>query len=389
MNFLNPAAFALAALLPLIVLMYLLKLRRTEQVVSSVFLWRRMVRDIEANAPWQKLRRNLLMFLQLLFLILLILVLAQPFIWTEGVSSQAVIFIIDHSASMGSIDTPPNRLEAAKNQARRLVDGLPDDSRVTIISAAESTQVLASSTQDRRQINQAIERIQLSTGTGDLTNALGLASAIASRQPEAEIIILSDGRSPLPERIALRGNVRYYPIGISGDNQAISLLTLEQDPTGSSMTAFAQVINYGEENAQRRLELYADNRMVNAYDLEIEAGGQQSIFAGDLPAETEQIEARLAGQDTLPLDDYAWAVRREIEPVQAILVTEGNRFLETALRLLPAMELQILSPEEFETGNIQAGEADRGRFDRLRLLCSHHCQPPGRKPAFYCSAAQQ
>ncbi|RPI28785.1 MAG: VWA domain-containing protein, partial [Chloroflexota bacterium] len=134
MNFLAPAAFILTLLLPVIVALYLLKLRRTEQVVSSVFLWRRMVRDVEANAPWQRLRRNLLMFLQLLFLAALILALAQPFTWMEGASGQAVILIIDTSASMAATDTPPSRIEAAKNQARQLVDGLPDDARVPVIA---------------------------------------------------------------------------------------------------------------------------------------------------------------------------------------------------------------------------------------------------------------
>jgi hypothetical protein len=142
-----------------------------------------MVRDVEANAPWQRLRRNLLMVLQLIFLAILIFVLAQPFLWTEGVSGQAAIIIIDHSASMGATDSAPNRLEAAKNQARQLADGLPDDARVTIIAAAENAQVLASATLDKRQVHQAIERIQLSSASGDLATALGLASAIASRQP--------------------------------------------------------------------------------------------------------------------------------------------------------------------------------------------------------------
>jgi Ca-activated chloride channel homolog len=349
MSFLTPAAFALAALLPLIVIMYLLKLRRTEQTVSSVYLWRRMVRDIEANAPWQRLRRNLLMILQLIFLILLIFVLAQPFIWTEGVSSQAAIFIIDNSASMGSTDTPPNRLEAAKAQARRLVESLPDDARVTIITAAESTQVLAASSQDRRQIYQSLESIQLTNGASNLSNALGLASAIASRQPDAEVIILSDGRVTLPDHLTLRGRLRYYPIGIHGENQAISLLTLEQDPAGNT-TAFAQAANYGEETAVRRMELYADGRLVNAYDLEIEGGGMQPVYAADLPAGTQQIEARLSGQDALPLDDRAWAVLSDREPVPVVVVTQGNRFLETALRLLPGLDVESITPEEFESG---------------------------------------
>jgi ABC-type sugar transport system permease subunit len=37
--------------------MYLLKLRRDEAVVPSTLLWTRLVSDVEANAPWQKLRR--------------------------------------------------------------------------------------------------------------------------------------------------------------------------------------------------------------------------------------------------------------------------------------------------------------------------------------------
>jgi Ca-activated chloride channel homolog len=54
MNFLAPGAFFLGLLLPVIVALYLLKLRRVEREVPSTYLWRRMVRDVEANAPWQR-----------------------------------------------------------------------------------------------------------------------------------------------------------------------------------------------------------------------------------------------------------------------------------------------------------------------------------------------
>ena len=66
MSFLAPLALISALVIgPIIVAMYILKLRREEHTVSSTFLWQRMVRDVEANAPWQKLRRNLLLLLQL------------------------------------------------------------------------------------------------------------------------------------------------------------------------------------------------------------------------------------------------------------------------------------------------------------------------------------
>ena len=78
MSFLAPVAFAALAIAIPILLLYMLRLRRREVLISSTFLWRQVVRDTEANTPWQRLRRNLLLFLQLLILLLLVLALAPP-----------------------------------------------------------------------------------------------------------------------------------------------------------------------------------------------------------------------------------------------------------------------------------------------------------------------
>src|ERR687884_599828 len=135
MSLIAPGALALSLLVPVIVAMYLLKLRREERTVSSTFLWRRMTRDVEANAPWQRLRRNLLLLLQLLLLLLLALALARPFFRSVGIAGRNLIVILDRSASMGATDVSPTRLEAAKRQAINLVDQLPDGGRATIIAA--------------------------------------------------------------------------------------------------------------------------------------------------------------------------------------------------------------------------------------------------------------
>jgi Ca-activated chloride channel family protein len=359
-SFLTPAAFVLVALIPVVIAMYLLRLRRTEQVVSSIYLWRRMVRDLEANAPWQRLRRNWLLILQLLFLAFLILALARPFTWAQGASGQALILILDTSASMAATDLFPNRLEAAKAQARSLVDGQPDDARITLITAGDGTQVLVASSQDRRGIHRALDDLEAGTGGSDLAAALELASAVSARQPETEILVLSDGRATLPQRPALAGQVRYMPVGQSGDNQAISTLALEPAPGGGELTAFAQVTNYGADTARRRLTLYADGQLVNAYDLEIRPGDQRAALAHGLPEETRVLEAQLDGGDALPLDDRAWAVHRDGEPTAVTLVTEGNRFLETGLSLLPGLEVTTVRPEDYEEG-WKAGRLEEGR----------------------------
>src|SRR3954468_2693370 len=103
-NFLNwkfgIAAAAIA--IPALLVLYFLKLRRREMPVSSTLLWKKAVQDLQVNAPFQRLRRNLLLFLQLLLLLLLLLAFSRPVTnYTPGAGSTSVI-LIDRSASMGS-----------------------------------------------------------------------------------------------------------------------------------------------------------------------------------------------------------------------------------------------------------------------------------------------
>src|SRR5438477_9104730 len=101
-KFLNiwPAALAAAIVIPSLLFLYFLKLRRKEMPVSSTFLWKKAIQDLQVNAPFQKLRRNLLLLLQLLLLIALLLSLARPVAnYRPGAGKQTVI-LIDRSASM-------------------------------------------------------------------------------------------------------------------------------------------------------------------------------------------------------------------------------------------------------------------------------------------------
>ena len=369
MNFLNPFSFILAALLPIIVLMYLLRLRRPQQIVSSTYLWQRLVRDVEANAPWQKLQRNILMILQLLFLIALILALANPFFWSTGTGSSSMIFIIDTSASMAATDVKPSRIEAAKQQAQSLIENSSDNTRITVISAGENTEILVSGTQDRKQAQQAINAISATFGHSDLSSALQITSAITTRQPETDIIVLSDGKVNLPERVTLRGNVFYYPIGLEEDNQGITNIQFHQNTSGDNSTLFVQVENFGSEATTRRLEIFVDDTLYDATDLDIQPFSQALYLRDGLPFDVRIVLAKLEPGDFLSTDDVAWAVNSNFKPVNIVLVTEGNRFLETALSLLPNISFSSITPL-----NYQASEnilADLVIFDSIIPQSDH------------------
>jgi hypothetical protein len=326
--------------------MYLLKLRREDRSVSSTFLWKRMVRDVEANAPWQKLRFNWLLLLQLLLLLLLAFALARPFFKTVGSAGRNLIVIIDRSASMGATDADGTRLDAAKRQAITLIDQLPDGGRATIIAAGGPMEVPAASTTDRRLLRDAIQSLQLRTSGGsDFAQALTLAAALSAREPESEVAILSDGNIELPPDLNMPATVRYFPIGSKGDNVAISALSLQ--PSTAGQTFFAQATNYGAGTIRRRLDVYLDGTLANAYNIELGASGSPTANHSvtiEVPAAVQVAEARLAAdpQDVLPLDDHGWAVNNSGEGTRVRLVTPGNRFMAVALKLLSGVNVTQL-----------------------------------------------
>ena len=60
MQWLTPfiGLYAAAVAVPLLLLLYFLKLKRHEMLVSSTLLWKRAVQDLQVNAPFQRLRRR-------------------------------------------------------------------------------------------------------------------------------------------------------------------------------------------------------------------------------------------------------------------------------------------------------------------------------------------
>ncbi|MFQ3672649.1 MAG: BatA domain-containing protein, partial [Aggregatilineales bacterium] len=103
----------------------MLRLRRREAVVSSHFLWQRALKDYAANTPWQRLRRHLLLLLQLLALALLVVALARPALPGSTPSLGRVVVLLDASASMQTVEADgQTRWALALEQARQLVDEL-------------------------------------------------------------------------------------------------------------------------------------------------------------------------------------------------------------------------------------------------------------------------
>lgn len=334
MGFLAPLGLATLGLGGLIVALHMLRVRRQERRVPSTLLWRSLHQDPPASLPWQPPRASLLLLLQLLALLALGLALARPFLPSGEIGGEHVIVLLDRSVSMAAGDLEPSRLEAAKARVLEIAE-LAGDAPLTVLAAADRPQIVAAAETDRAALRRALEPVGPAATPGELGEALDFAVALAEGHRDAQIVILSDGRADWGEGLRTALPIRFELFGKSDENQGITALSLGAAGPEDQARLFLQAGNGAGRPARREVEVLVDGALYDARTLALPAGGEAAFELG-LPAGIEQVEARLLGQDALALDDRAWALRPRDEGLRVAVFGEANRFLDTALGLLPA-----------------------------------------------------
>jgi hypothetical protein len=354
---LAPLALAGLVVLPVIVAFYMLRLRRRDVPVGSTFLWQQLVRDIEANAPWQRLRFSWLLLLQLLIAALVVIAAARPFATVHSELAANVVLVIDTSASMGATDAAGPRIEAARAAARTVVGRLPEGGRITVVAADDSAHVLASETSDRSTALAAIAGVKSTQLPGDLTDAFALASALAARDADSTVVVVTDATADRLPPIGIGAPVVVERVGDADTNQAVAALSVVRRSGGAQLDTFVAVTNLAAADVTRRLEIYADGVLVDARDLAIGAAQRTEAIIGTVPSGAKVVEARLAGSDALAVDDRALAIVPSGTPIRTLLVSDGNAYLENALALLPRLELYAVNRAGYDAALADAATA--------------------------------
>jgi len=346
MNILNPLALLFALLAVPIVLLYLLRLQRREQSVSSTLLWRQSTLDREANALWQKLRPNILLFLQLLTLAFLVFALIRPYINQPGQTPARTIVLLDASASMLAEDVPPTRFSAAKKQVSNLIDDLGANDQLALILMGASPRALSGFSASKAELAAALDAAQPALEAANWGAAISLAQAIAQGDENTAFVVVSDGANADDAKL-LTGNVKFIPVGVNGENVFISAFTVRRTVRG--LAAFVRVNNSGKSAASVLVSLRSGDALLDARTLDVPAAGSATWTQNDLDPALPHLTARIdqtpnAAQDNLAADDAAYAINPVTSIRRALLVTRGNRFLEQALGALPGLQVTRVVP---------------------------------------------
>ena len=356
MSFLSPMSFTLFGLAVPIIALYILKLRRRREIVSTMMFWEQIFKENRTTILFRRLKNLISLLLQLLFLTLLVLALARPQFAFMTRSARQIILIVDRSASMNATGESGTLLDEAKRRAIRMADNLRFIDEMMVISCHNRPTIHTPFTNHRKTLRRAISSIQPTEIRTDLEPALELAYSVAQTKANPEVVILSDFqqrsegflnllKNP-PEKVKLH----LLRIGAKDEgNVGIIRFRVRRSPANAfDYQILLTVKNTSDEERKFNVELYLDDLLFDVRPYKLSPGESRSEIFSNIAFEGGRLKAVLDIEDPLPSDNIAYALLPRRRKVPVLLVTEGNLFLESALAVDETLDLKVIPPETYK-----------------------------------------
>ncbi len=365
MAFLNPAAFYLLGIIPIVLALHFLKLRRQRYVVPSMLLWRASAEDQKANVPFQRLRNLLLPIIQSLILLLIVTSVARPALQIPGIIHGKIIYIVDNSASMLSRELGETRLALAKQEVLKHINQVSASGGVMIMAShVPKPYILQTFTTDTMKLRYAVDNI-VPTHKGDASTSVFDYAFQYADSTHDQIFFISDST----ENIEVN-SVPINKIQIGGDADNIGIVKFSVERIADQFNIFAGIQNYTDTSREIETRLELEGGIpIDEKTLSLQADEVKSIL---FKVNTEDrlddvvISLNLVDvEDDFELDNRAWAILKPKNKFRFLLVSNRNLpFLNELLRSYgDQVELQTVSTDEFHT----TGDADVVIYDRASL----------------------
>lgn len=389
----------------LLLLLYILKLRRRPIRVSTTAFFSPAVDDLEANVPWRRLRPSWMLLIHLLIIWLLALALGRPASHADA-SRTDLIIVLDHSGSLlaATGDTAvPTQFDRARQIAlARANQTLSSGGRVALISAAARSQPLLPISTSRVAFAAALQSLTPLEQSPRLDLAIESARALAATITSAQspsgtlspganspepspsiesaqstesarravrILLITDGVSPLASSQAQGIEVVTLRPLADPDNLAITSLVARRQSESSRQTQLLlRIINTSSQSRIAPIRIDIDGQTQQRLTLSIPAaatssdgtfipGSLQHTLTLSLPGEAI-ISAHITRPDVLSIDDSAFTLIPPPKPRRILYITPSGT-TDLGSQLLRDCLQELVAPHSANGGreeSISAGE---------------------------------
>ena len=320
--------------IPPVIMLYILKRKYKEEIISSSLLWKEVYKNTRANTPWEKFKKNILLLLQIIIILSVILALMSPFISIGGRSYKNVIIVIDNTASMNTIYNDSNsRLEQGKTLAKEYLNSTKEGTNTYIISYDGTSNLLLNGDFNKYNATSIIDKISTSYSSGDISDVVSFVKAIGDGVGEEyEALIFTDKQMAISD---INGRIVY--LGNSGLNASVD--NVSHKFVDDKVKVIANVTNNGDSLYEGDFSLYNGEELAAVEGVSLQVGESKTLSFELDSLNSNYLKGELSRKDILMEDNTYYHVVNENKVKKILLVTDENVFLEKAFGVIENTEV--------------------------------------------------
>jgi Ca-activated chloride channel family protein len=362
---LSPAEVAAVwtALAALALWLYLHHRRPQHRRVSTLRFWA-SVQPI-AQPRRRRLREPWALLAQVLFLLLLILALANPR-WGVTFEGRSVVIVLD--TSIWSQTRPAGAspwVDRERQEALRLLDSLPSGDRVLLLPAESDAPPILPFTTDRGALRRAIAEARTSSGTADIPRALGMGRAALSGSRRGLLVYVGPGmlddqqargldefRAAMEDPGGNGGQPQFLVRLVGGEapvqNRGITRLSLRRDAAQPDLWhLLTQLRNYSDTKASVVLKLSVSGEPLGQRTIALSPGELANAENQFIWGKGGLLQAEINPSDALDADDRAIVNLPSFRVVRVAVFTGNSPFATDLLTVLssnPYLNTAVVTP---------------------------------------------
>ena len=368
MGFLTPWFLAGIAALGLPVYVHLLRqYRQTPIPFSSLMFFERRT---QSSIKHRRLKYLLLFSLRCLFLALLVLAFARPYIHNTAIAraggGRNMVFAIDNSFSMRQDD----RFASAKQAALDQINAMHEDDRGQVVSFGGPAKLLTDMTSDRQALRAAVNALAPGDDTSSYAElARVLRSTSESMKADIDAHVFTDvQKSSLPTsfsdlKLDEGTKLEIHPVATKVlPNWAVENVEAPRRVFDTKkVRTVATIAGYNTPDAERKVTLFANGKALETKQVKVPANGRATVefLTLDAPYGLTKCEIRIDNADEFPLDDHWLFSVERADPRPALLVhsdgdTASPLYIRTALESAaePAFTVESLPTSQAGNANV-------------------------------------
>lgn len=220
MSFAFPLGLLGLIAIPVLIAIYIIKNKYTEQVVASTYIWTLSEKFLKRRNPINKLAGIISLILQILAVALISFAVAQPS-FTLTAAARDYYFILDGSGSMNIEQSGTTRLELGKEKISEIIGQSAKGSRYSLVYVGDGAQLLFENVDDKDRALALIEEIAPVCTSADVSEAVSFAQSYFETTPTAQTYLVTDTDYEVSENVTVVNvaasavNYALYDVGYS------------------------------------------------------------------------------------------------------------------------------------------------------------------------------